>query len=106
MSTIFFTSSPNLLVDYDRGAAATTVQKKVCRAVAAVAAFAPTATTDAVAASDVLLCCCRGAAELLLCCCCCQIRVPLLRVANKNMLCFAMPTDLSFFRYGTCIFVI
>ena len=38
------------------------------------------------------------------CCCCCHIRVPLLRVPKKNMLCFAMPADLSFFRYEICIF--
>ena len=57
MSTIFFTPSPLLLVDY--GAAAAAVQKKACRAVAAYAAFAAaTATTAADAASAVLLLSC------------------------------------------------
>ena len=41
---------------------------------------------------------------LLLCCCCCHIRVPLLRVPKRNMLCLAMPTDDSFFRCEICIF--
>ena len=49
MSTIFFASSPLLLVDY--GAAATAVQKMACRAAAAYTAFASTATTAAAAAS-------------------------------------------------------
>ena len=52
-------------------------------------------------------CCCCVAAELLLCCCCWHIRVPLLRVPKKilrMMLCFAMSTDLSFFRYEICLF--
>ena len=63
MSTIFLTSSPLLLVDYD--AAATAVQKTACRAAAAYAAFdAAIATTAAAAASAVLLlsCCCAAAA--------------------------------------------
>ena len=66
MSTIFFTSSPLLLVDY--GAAATAVQKKACRAAAVYAAFdAAAATTVAAAAFAVLLLsCCCVAAELLL----------------------------------------
>ena len=64
--------------------------KKACRPAAAYAAFAATATTAAAAASDVLL--------LLL------HNGYLFSVFLKNMLCFAMPTDLSFFRYDICIF--
>ena len=74
--------------------------KQACRATAAYAAFASTATTAVAAASAA-----AAAAELLLCCCCCHIRVPLLRVPKKSMmLCFAMPTDVSFFRYEISIF--
>ena len=91
----FHMASPLLLVDH--GAAATAVQKKACRAAAAYAAFA--ANTAAAAASAA-----ASAAVLLLCCYCCHIRVPLLRVPKRNMLCLAMPTDDSFFRCEICIF--
>ena len=78
VSTIFFTPSPLLLVDY--GAAATAVQKKACRAAAAYAAFAA-ATTAAADASAVLL----------LCCCFCHIGVlkkydGVLRNANRSFI--------------------
>ena len=79
--------------------------KKDCRAAAAYAAFdAATATTAAAAASAVLLLsCCCAAAELLLL----SHRGTSSPCSYKNiMLCFAMPTDLSFFRYEICIFVI
>ena len=73
VSTIFFTSSPRLLVDY--GAAATAVQKKACRAAAAYAAFAAAAAASAV---------------LLLSWCFCHIGVPLLRVPKEIPLCPVM----------------
>ena len=79
-------ASPLLLVDH--GAAATAVQKNACRAAAAYAAFAATATTAAAAASAVLL------LLLLL-----LSHTGTFSVFLKIMLCFAMPTDLSFFRY-------
>ena len=80
----------------DYGAAATALQKKACRAAAAYAAFdAATATTAAAAASAVLLLsCCCAAAELLLL----SHRGTSSPCSYKNMmLCFAMPTVLSFF---------
>ena len=93
-------ASPLLLVDH--GAAATAVQTKACRAAAAYAAFAATATTAAAAASPA-----AAAAVLLLSCCCAAAVVTygyLFSVFLKNTLCFAMPADLSFFRYEICIF--
>ena len=89
MSTIFFTSSPQLLVDY--GAAATAVQKKACRAAAAF--DAATATTAAAAASAVLL----------LSCCFCHIGVPLLRVPKK--ICCALRCQSIFLFFDTRLFV-
>ena len=94
----FYMASPLLLVDH--GATATAVQKKACRAAAAYAVFASTATTAAAAAS-------AAAAVLLLSCCCAGAVVTygyLFSVFLKNLLCFAMPADLSFFRYEICIF--
>ena len=88
----------------DYGAAATAVQKTACRAAAAYAAFdAAIATTAAAAASAVLLLsCCCAAAELLLL----SHRGTSSPCSYKNMmLCFPMPTVLSFFRYEICIFV-
>ena len=89
-------------VDY--GAAATAVQKKACRAAAAYAAVdAATATTAAAAASAVLLVNCRCAAAELLHLSHRGTSSPCSFKINM-MLCFAMPTDLSFFRYEICIF--
>ena len=71
-------ASPFLLVDH--GGAATTVQKKACRAAAAYATFAATPPPPQL---------------LLLLLSHTGISSP---CSKKNMLCFAMPTDLMEFR--------
>ena len=90
MSTICFTTSPLLLVDY--GAAATAVQKRL--------AVLPPPTPPSPPPLLLLLCCCWAAAVLLLSCCFCHIRVPLLR-DPKKIWCCASQCQPIFFFFGT-----